>query len=250
MLNLFRGDSEMVYRWAVTCFMTGVIFMAAGCSGKDLEGTGSISTENYANRTLEYYYFIPGRAAASGSVPVPFLICVPGLSQDGETFVFKETRQLARQTGWVIIAPSFRYDEMKWQSKTSYQYPSHWSGQALLDILKHFESQHGMKYSTLYLTGASAGAQFSLRFALWRPAMCTACAAYASGGSIEVRHPVDVDFLIGIGRRDTHRIAHAETFRDTAARYGVDVTYRMYDSDHALPAAFIDDSIKFFRDFQ
>ena len=212
------------------------------CASSDRSGIGFVTTLNYANPKLEYYWFIPGNLETQ---TVPFMICLTGLSGYGQDFVTDEIRQFARRNRMVVIAPSFQFDEMGWQNRTSYQYPEYWSGEALLKIVDQFSSEMSLKRTGFYLVGASAGAQFSLRFSLWRPDLCRACAAYAAGGHIEPSTHNDVRYLIGIGTRDTTRIPHAEAFRDAANRYEIRLEYKTYDSDHAMPDQFIRDALDF-----
>ncbi len=91
-------------------------------------GIGSIKTENYANKKLEYYYYIPENVLKDKNVKPPLLVAVPGLSGAGKRIVSRELKEFAERDGVVIVAPSFRFDEKNWDSKKSYHYPSVWSG--------------------------------------------------------------------------------------------------------------------------
>lgn len=219
-----------------------------GASPSPFSGTGSVPTDNYANRNLGYYYFVPPSVLRNKTASHPALVCVPGLSQAGKSCVSDEMRRFAEEEGFVIIAPSFIYDESNWNSKTSYQFPAAWSGNAFLQIVDRVKSDNNISISKLYLFGFSAGAQFVLRFALWRPDLVRACAAHASGGTITPTSYNDVVFLVTVGSSDEgDRIYRAQLFRDAAQQQGINVTYREYPTGHALTPAQITDSLALFR---
>lgn len=228
-----------------------------GASGSPVEGIGSIQTENYANLNLEYYYYIPDNVVKDSEelypvqASVSFFIAVPWLSGRGEGFVSSSMKEFADEEGFVIVAPSFVYDEANWDAKQSYQYPSVWSGDALLEIIDQVEEQHSLIASDLYLFGFSAGAQFALRFCLWAPYMCKACAAHGSGGTITPNRYIDVAFFVTVGSSDTDRIPKAESFCDAAESYGISATYKEYSNvGHELTQAQAEDSLDFFRNLR
>ena len=210
-------------------------------------GIDSIETDNYANKKLEFYYYIPSKVIDNKQKSYPVLIFVPGLSGRGENAVTAEFKRLADQEGFIIIAPSFVFDEANWNSKTSYQYPEVWSGNALLDIIAKVKEKNALNPSKLYLHGFSAGAQFVLRFALWKPELCAACAAHASGGTVVPDKYCNVKFMVSVGKEDTDRIAKAENFYNSAKADGIDVNYRQYEGGHVLPPAEITDCMNFFK---
>ncbi|MBI4845095.1 MAG: hypothetical protein HY810_01240 [Candidatus Omnitrophica bacterium] len=225
-----------------------LIFLAANKGlGQIKEGCDSISTENYANKTLEYYYYIPEAVAGNKNASYPLLIMVPGLSGKGEWLVNNEVKEFAEREKFVVIAPSFVFDERNWDTLESYHYPSVWSGKALLEIIRQFEDKNNLFLSKFCLFGHSAGAQFVLRFALWKPQLCEACAAHASGGSIKPIEYVSVKFFVTIGKQDTSlRKKVAEEFFDTAKKNIIKVTYKEYDTGHDMIKEQFSDSLDFF----
>ena len=229
----------------------GVIGLAtllvAGCTSGSVEGTDSIPTDNYANTQLEYYYYIPSTVIGNEQEAHPVLVMVPGLSGRGERFVTREFKKFADEEHFIIVAPSFVFDEDNWDSQQSYQYPSAWSGNALLEIINHLEEKHGITTSQMYLFGFSAGAQFALRFCLWKPELCIACAAHGSGGTVRPVRRVETRFFITVGSQDVSRIEKAKEFYGAARDLGIDVTYREYDTGHSLTSDQIKDSLDFFR---
>lgn len=212
-----------------------------------ISGIDSIETDNYANKKLEFYYYIPASVLSEKEVAHPVLICVPGLSGRGESAVTSDFKQFADREGFVIIAPSFVYDAADWASRTSYQFPEIWSGNALLHIIDKVKGKNSLTISKFYLHGFSAGAQFVLRFALWKPELCAACAAHAPGGTVIPDNYCGVKFMISVGKEDTDRIAKAEAFYNNAKALGIDVDYREYEGGHMLPGSEIRDSIVFFK---
>jgi poly(3-hydroxybutyrate) depolymerase len=216
-------------------------------AGDALSGIGSITTNNYANRKLDYFYYIPGRVLRYNDIEYPVLVLIPGLSERGEKYVGKIFKGFADREGFVIVSPSFVWDKENWPSHTSYQYPKAWSGDALVRILNSVEKEHGIKFSKLYLHGFSAGAQFALRFALLKPELCAACSVHASGGTVVPKKYCGVKFLVSVGRDDVVRMPKVEAFYNAANNQGIDVEYRIYDGGHTLPVSQVDDSLEFFR---
>jgi len=211
------------------------------------EGIDSIQTDNYANKQLDYFYYLPLTTDQIQKDSYPLLVMIPGLSGRGESFVSKEAKLFADTEGFVIIAPSFVWDEANWDSNKSYQYPSVWSGDAFLEIIDHFEKQNDVSISSLYLLGYSAGAQFALRFCVWKPALCTACAAHGSGGSVFLPEYIDVAFFITVGKQDQDfRISNYNSFCSRAESLGMDVECRQYDTGHGQTPEQMQDSLNFF----
>jgi len=215
---------------------------------KTVEGIDSISTDNYANNHLEYYYYIPKSIIENRYESYPLLVMVPGLSGRGEYSVTPEFKRFAEEENFIIVAPSFIWDEKNWNSQQSYQYPSVWSGDALLEIIGKLKNNNNLTVSKFYLFGFSAGAQFALRFCLWKPELCAACAAHGSGGTVIPDKNINVKFFVTVGTQDeSSRIKRAKSFYDLAQDYGIDVIYREYNTGHSLTPAQIEDSLDFFR---
>lgn len=234
--------------------MCCVFAMLSGCAGNvvidtdAVYGVGSVQTDNYANKTLEYYYYIPSSVLDGSAAAYPLLIAVPGLSGRGENFVSQDMKDFADENSFAIISPSFQFDEQNWDSQRSYQYPWVWSGNALVDIVEQVESDNGITFSDWSLFGFSAGAQFSLRFCMWQPDLCAACAAHGSGATVIPEDYVDVEFFITVGSQDTSRIPKAQAFYNAAKGLGIDVTYKEYGVGHQMSYGQIDDSLEFFSE--
>jgi poly(3-hydroxybutyrate) depolymerase len=216
-------------------------------SQEKAEGISSIETENYANRVLQFYYYIPSKVLKEKDKAHPLLACIPYLSGRGEEFVLPIFKDFAEEEGFLIISPSFVFDEKNWESRTSYQYPSAWSGEAFLRIVEKVKKEFDLNISKFYLFGFSAGAQFSLRFALWKPELCSAVSAHAGGGTVIPDRFVNVKFFVSVGRDDRGRIPIVEEFYKKAKELGIDVTYRQYFGGHILPIYQIRDSLEFFK---
>lgn len=238
---------------ALKLWSVGILLVAGGilvgCTpSRGVDGISAIHTDNYANPRLEYYYYIPDSVLREASDPHPVLVMMPGLSGRGEEFVTSDFKRFANEEGLIIIAPSFVFDEANWDSRQSYQYPAAWSGNALLEIIAQLEKQKGITTSELCLFGFSAGAQFTLRFCLWQPERCIACAAHASGGTVLPDRPVQVRFFVTVGNQDVDRIARVREFYARAKSLGIDVTYREYNAGHSLTAEQVTDSLDFLRE--
>lgn len=208
----------------------------------------SITTSNYANLNLEYFYYIPQSVIQNKQQRHPYLIMVPGLNSRGQDFVTQPFKDFAKREGFVIIAPSFMEDVKNWASKTSYQYPAAWSGKALNDILNSFDSKQGMMPSRIYMLGFSAGAQFVSRYALLYPDYVTACAFNAAGGTDDPLKYQATKFYIAVGTQDGgDRKQIAQNFYNLAKQQGIDVTYKQYENvGHELSDQEINDELTFF----
>jgi predicted esterase len=212
------------------------------------EGVDYITTSNYANPHLEYYYYIPSNLLGNTQVPHPVLVAVPGLGGKGQDFVTQQFKDFAQKEGFVIISPSFIEDTANWDSQTSYQYPAAWSGSAVDQILSGLISK-GISPSKLYLFGISAGAQFTSKYALLRPNSVTACAFHAAGGYVTTPNTyIPVKFFVSVGTQDEQvRKDNAQIFYDAAKRFNIYAIYRQYEVGHALLPAQITDSLDFFK---
>lgn len=213
-----------------------------------ISGTDSITTSNYANQTLSYFYYIPQNVMQNKQARHPYLILVPDLSTRGEDFTTQVFKDFANQNNFVIISPSFVFDQKNWQNKTSYQYPAVWSGQAMNDILNSFDTKQGLKPSRIYMLGFSAGAQFALRYSLLYPDYITACVIIAAG---EVDMPTKYQatkFLISVGDQDEQdRINKARDFYYAADAQKIDIYYKEYKSiAHQLSDEEINDAFTMF----
>lgn len=211
-------------------------------------GTDSITTSNYANQTLSYFYYVPQSVLQNKQSRHPYLILVPALNGQGQDFVTQTFKDFANQYGFVILAPSFAFDEKNWQNKTSYQYPSAWSGRAFNDILNSFDSKQGLLPSHIYMLGFSAGAQFVSRYALLYPDYVTACAINAAG---EVDSPTkyqDTKFYIAVGSQDeAGRKQTAQGFYNLLLQQKIDATYKEYPNvAHQISDEEIRDELNFF----
>lgn len=223
------------------------ILFSFSFSQEKSEGISSIETDNYANKVLEFYYYIPSKVLKEKDKAYPLLACIPYLSGRGEDFVLPTFKNFVEKEGFLIISPSFVFDEKNWENKSSYQYPSAWSGEAFLRIVEKVKKEFGLNISKFYLFGFSAGAQFSLRFALWKPELCSAVSAHAGGGTVMPDEFVNVKFFVSVGRDDKKRIPIVEIFYKKAKELGIDVTYRQYSGGHILPIYQIRDSLEFFK---
>jgi hypothetical protein len=216
--------------------------------GEIVSGLASISTTNYANPKLDYFFYFPARLLKRPLVPHPVLVLVPGLSGRITRVNPATWGKAARDNGWIILSPHFIFDERNWETAKSYQFPELWSGRALLDIMKDFSRRQHLTLGRSYLHGVSAGAQFVVRFALWRPDLCLAVSAHAGGGTITPKEFIPVRFFVSIGLLDSTRRRQFDWFRSKASELGISVRSMFYEGGHGSPAAQILDSIRFFQE--
>lgn len=214
---------------------------------KLIEGIDFIETKNYANKKLSFYYYIPHGAPEKIKGIDTLLILVPPLSGDGKNFTTDEFKRFANDNNFMIIAPSFKWDEKNWNSQTSYQYPDAWSGQALENIINKIKKDYDLNLSKYYLFGFSAGSQFALRFCVLKPELCTACASHGSGGTVLPNKKIDTKFFVTVGKSDSTRIEKSKIFCEVAQKYKIKATYKEYNQGHSLSQDQMNDSIKFFK---
>lgn len=214
-----------------------------------ISGTDSVPTSNYANPQLNYFYYIPQSVLQNKQQRYPYLILVPKLGGQGQEFTSQAFKDFAEQQGFVIIAPSFIFDEKNFDRKTSYQYPAAWSGQALNDILNSFDEKQGLKPSRLYMLGFSAGAQFVLRYSLLYPDYVTACAVNAAGEADNPTKYQATKFYIAVGSKDiADRKQTAQNFYKAAQQQKIDATYKEYPNiAHQISDDEIKDELNFFN---
>lgn len=214
----------------------------------EISGIDSITTDNYANTTLQYYYYVPMKVKKSKIKAASFLVMIPGLSGNGQDFVSQPFKDFAQAEGFVIISPSFKEDSKNWDSQTSYQYPAAWSGKALNKILNDFISKQDIASQGLYLLGFSAGAQFTERYSLLYPNYVIAASVNSPGGITEPVTYQKTKFLITVGSSDLDvRKETAVEFYETAKKFGIEVKAKKYDLGHAFMQEQVIDSIAFFK---
>lgn len=211
------------------------------------KGRSSVTTANYANSTLEYYYYIPSSLVERKNKPYPLIVWVPGLDGDGESSLPEQFYKLADTKGYAILTPTFKFDEQNFEKRTSYQFPQAWSGQALLKILEK-EKSNGLNYSKLYLAGFSAGGQFVSRFSFMKPEMVSACAILSSGARVKPEKNNGVKYFVGIGTMDDkYRRENAEIFNDAAQKLNIPIEYRQYYMEHDTNEEEMNDVAEFFE---
>lgn len=171
---------------------------------------------------------------------------IPGLSAEGSGALHPIFTDLADREGFVIIAPSFKFDEKNFSSESSYQFPDKWSGDAFIRMTSKLQKRFGLKLDRYYLHGFSAGAQFSLRFALWRPDLCRASSAHGSGGLIIPTKHVPVHFFVSVGKDDKDRTDLYEIFINEAKRHSINVIGKIYPCGHSQPPERIKEASDFF----
>lgn len=210
------------------------------------EWLGEVRTDNEANETLAFFFFRPSPVEPEGEQPV--LLAVPPLNGSGPGFARKLLRMAPELKELAIVAPSFRFDRRNWDSETSYQFPSAWSGGALMRILRTLERTADVSFGAIGLIGFSAGAQVAVRFPLWRPERTRAAAVYAPGGVPAPEQSVDVSFLLGAGKADRDRVEKIDWFARRARQQGIPVRKEIHEGGHVLNERFVRDAADFLRD--
>ena len=209
---------------------------------------GVIHTQNPANETLHYHVYFPEREFQNERLPV--LVCVAGLGAKGSIYRDDPAwRQYCDNRGFVMIAPSFRFDKQDWNNKQSFQYPKVWSGDALFQIIREVGKIKAVDIGRIYLFGFSAGAQFVHRFALLYPDNVPAAAAIAAGGYTYPSHRISTKFFIGVGQNDHDRLKRAKRFINKANALSIDARLHVMPGvGHRLNQGQVAMSMEFFRE--
>lgn len=212
-----------------------------------LDGVDFLVTDNYANHKLKYHYYIPKSLLKNKNISYPLIVLVPGLSDDADSLLLPEFKDFAKKEGFGIVAPTFVSDEANYKTKTSYIFPSGWSGDAMIRIVNALESK-GVKSSKLYMFGFSAGAEFVSTFSFIHPEMVAACAVNGNGGRAVPKSNNGVKYFISVGSQDLPiRIKYAEAFYKSAKRLKIPAEYKQYNEAHLYCEEQILDALNFFK---
>lgn len=192
------------------------------------EGYEQITTANPTNKNVKFYYYLPEDVLINPAENHNVMILVPGLNGDERGFINSTFKDYAQKNKMIILIPKFVQNNADMHQYKSYQYPSAWSGKALMDVLKKFDAS-GIKTGKLYMFGFSAGAQYVLRFALWQPALVTACMGHAPGCLTKPQKQIGVKLFITVGEKDIKdRILVHHEFLDAAKAFNIPIKAKIY----------------------
>ncbi len=209
---------------------------------------GAISTANKANKVVDYYAYFPERHSEDERLPL--LICVGEIGSNGmDNRDNSFWRNYCDRQRFVMIAPTFKYDRADWDTHQCFQFPSTWSGRALLRMIAQVEKEGAIYSQQLFLFGFSDGAQFAHRFALLYPELVKAVAAHAASGyTLPVRH-VPTKYFISVAQNDTDRLERAQRFVDSAKELFINIRFHVAPSiGHRLSMEQIRESMEFFTE--
>lgn len=209
---------------------------------------GSIQTNNYANKELKYYYYVPSSIEKYSGETHPLIVLFSGTGADSRGLYINAVKEFAEESKMIVLIVNFVFDEDNFQQGKSYTYPKWWSGQAFLDILTQMATD-GYKIGDLYLFGYSAGAQFVLRFANIKPGLIKACYACAFGQEILPEFKSDIKFMVVVGTEDaSYRINNNNTFFKAAKKGNLAVYHKKYPGmNHNITKHVVVDAVEFFR---
>jgi hypothetical protein len=212
------------------------------------EGYKFIKTPNSTNKNLRYYYYLPEAVVNNPGTSHNVMVLVPGYNQTDKEIVAPEFKIFAEKAKMIIVSPNFVATEEELQNRISYHYPAIWSGNALLGILSKFNSS-GIKTSKLFMLGASAGAQYVLRFSLWKPDIVKVCISHAPGSISIPDKKINVRFFYTIGQNDEQfRLKAQQDFITTAQKLGISVKSKVYPNlGHTFGLEQVKDFIDFFQ---
>lgn len=142
-----------------------------------LLSTGAVAAAPAATDATDYFLYIPTHAAARG--PLQILVTVHGMGGDGKGFC-QNLINRAEQDGFVIIAPTFQYQDYRDQNLVL------WDDTHMLprmkQIIDDLPGKTGLHYQDkVLLYGFSRGAQIVHRFAEFYPEKTLAVALFSAG---------------------------------------------------------------------
>ena len=183
-------------------------------------------TVEYEKKRLRYSYYMPQTTTS----PSEELVLVPGLNGQGKSMITKEWKQLADEKKWLILAPTFRFEGAKaFNAQQSYQYPKVWSGKALNAAFEKLAEDKGVRVSSLYMVGFSAGAQFVERYIFLYPDKIKKAAIISSGSNDSVEKRISTEIFYGIGEKDKDVRKEAATkFIGEAKNKGISIIGKTY----------------------
>lgn len=162
----------------------------------------------------EYYLYVPSGYTADK--PWPLFVFVHGSGGDG-TNCWDIWRKYAHLEQFVLLCPTFR--------DNTFRILGNDQDRALIDMV----AQTGQQYRLMerfFLTGFSAGAQFTHRFVFRHPALLCGAAVH-SAGSYDPP-PADeargVPFVVTVGALDSRRLDLGRWFAGELARKGYTAT--------------------------
>ncbi|MEW5822212.1 MAG: hypothetical protein AB1782_18600 [Cyanobacteriota bacterium] len=213
-----------------------------------LEGNDYIETPDYNNKKLNYYYYIPQIVNLDRKQSHPVLVVLADPLTTRDSIITENVKNYASEKGFVIVAPEFNYDQESVDNKTSYHYPSIWSGKALLKINHHIK-RFKIKTSGIYFLSFSDGAEFAIRFSLWNPDMVVACSANDFKDSIIPLEKNNVSFFISyLSDLNNDSKNYIERFCHVAKMLGIDVVFQQFDTRDNSYDIQINESLNFFND--
>lgn len=112
-------------KYLILTLLLLLVAFAFSYSQEKIEGINSIETENYANRVLQFYYYIPPKVLKEKERVHPLLGCIPYLSGRGEEFVLPIFKDFSEEEGFVIVSPSFVFDEKNGKAKQAISIHQH-----------------------------------------------------------------------------------------------------------------------------
>lgn len=195
---------------------------------KSVELADYVITGNSANRLIEFHYYIPAKVLQNKSKQAP-LIIVPSYTYEKENIKFQQPiKDFADKEGCVLVTTYFMDNLNDIIFNSGFDKPSVWSGKALLDMVEKVK-QKGYSLSKFYMLGAHSGADFSLRFALWKPEYCIANATYSNYNSIAINTANPVKYFVTASSGEAKYMKeNVLEFYGKAKKLGMNIKYKEY----------------------
>lgn len=152
-------------------------FLFAGSGTTPRVSAGNQPTPHYTINTPDAFIYVPSDAAAQQ--PVQVLVAMHGMGGTGATFC-QDLLATAERNGWVVVAPTFRYQDYKnpalvLQDDTAFL-------PRLAGMLDRLPGQIGLlTRQKVLLYGHSRGGQAVHRFATYYPERTLGVAALSAG---------------------------------------------------------------------
>lgn len=224
-----------------------ICFMLLATRGQSAQSRSvKIKTGNANAPVATFHYYKPRGLSIKKGEPVNVLVLVGGLGGDGRYFMSSKWRRHATQHKLLLVAPTYKFHMGDFRAGKSYQYPSAWSGKALLDGLARIAPEAKLRLS---LFGFSAGAQFSHRFALWKPELVAGAFSHAAGGYTRPTRTIGTKLLITAGEKDEQRAHMARQFHAACETLKIPAKLTIYPGlAHEMKQEQIDAGLAFLKE--
>ncbi len=163
----------------------------------------SIKTKHSGNKTLYYDYLLSKTESKN-----KYILIYTGGVKTTENDNYLNTKaflNFAKNNDVMLLTVYFKHNKKSFKHRKSYQYSKAWSGDAMKNIIKLIEDEHGINITKYFLMGHSGGAQFVLRYCIHFPKKIIAAWCSAPGNTDQATRSKDrakIHLFLSCGTKD------------------------------------------------